>query len=191
LLHHICANWVNNDNVHQSLEVISSDKNIHSSLGMAREKVGNIPLNMSSTLQINSHDNIFKCIMGWCIFTPTPRHQSEWIPKSSTAWPHWHCERWIKTKGFKLESYDLPTNIVFHWLAWKKCWFKTSLISPKLLSSSIIIWTKTNVNFQGKSFGNNTKLGDKKLVRSKVVYKWWELIVWLLFWFRMISGSNL
>jgi hypothetical protein len=59
------------------------------------------------------------------------------------------------------------------------------------LSSSIIIWTKTNVNFQGKSFGNNTKLGDKKLVRSKVVYKWWELIVWLLFWFRMISGSNL
>jgi hypothetical protein len=31
------------------------------------------------------------------------------------------------------------------------------------LSSSIIIWTKINVNFQGKSFGNNTELCDKRL----------------------------
>ncbi len=166
MLHHICANWVNNDDVHQGLKVISTDKNIHSSSGMAKEKVGDILLNMYSTLQINSHDSYLKCIVGWFTFIPTPRHQSEWILKSSTTWPHWHCERWIKTKGFKLESYDLPINkinIVFHWLAWKKCWFKSSLISPNLLSSSIIIWTKINVNFQGKSFGNNTELCDKRL----------------------------
>jgi len=25
-LHHIYANWVNNDNIHESLEIISSDK---------------------------------------------------------------------------------------------------------------------------------------------------------------------
>jgi len=127
------------------------------------------------------------------MFAPTPGHQNAWIFKLSMAWPHWHYERWIKTKGFKLESYDLPTNkinIVFHWLAWRKCWFKTSLISPNLVSSSIIFWTKTNANFQGKSFGTTQSLVIKGLVQFKVVYKWWELIAWLLFWFYMISGSN-
>ncbi len=166
LLHHICVNQVNNDDIHQGMEAIFGDKNIHSSSSMVREMVGNILLNMSSILQINSYDNILKCIVGWCTFTHAPRHQSEWKPKSSTAWPHWNCEKWRKTKGFKLESYDLPTNkinIVFHWLAWKKCRFKTSLISPNLLSSSIIFWTKTNAHFQGTSFRNNIKLGDKRL----------------------------
>jgi len=64
LLHHIGANWVNNDDVHQGPEAVFDDKNIHSSLGVAREKVRDIPLNMSSTLQINSYDNILKCIVG-------------------------------------------------------------------------------------------------------------------------------
>jgi hypothetical protein len=150
LLHHICVNQVNNDDIHQSPKVISGDKNIHLLSGVAREKVGDIPMNMSSTLQINSYGSILKCIVNWCTFTPTPGHQSEWILKLSTAWPHWQCERWIKTKGFKLESYDLLTNkinIIFHWLAWKKSWFKTSLISSNLLSSSIIFWTKINVSY--------------------------------------------
>jgi hypothetical protein len=31
------------------------------------------------------------------------------------------------------------------------------------LSSSIIFWTKTNAHFQGTSFRNNIKLGDKRL----------------------------
>jgi hypothetical protein len=122
LLHHICVNRVNNDDIHQGPKAISSDKNIHLLSSVAREKVWDILLNMSSTLQINGYDNILKCIMGWCTFIPAFGHQSEWILKLSMAWPHWHYERWVKTKGFKLESYDLPTNkinIVFHWLACK------------------------------------------------------------------------
>jgi hypothetical protein len=58
------CNWVNNDDVHQGLKAISGNKNIHSSSGVVKEKVGNILLNMFSTLQINSYDNIFKCFMG-------------------------------------------------------------------------------------------------------------------------------
>jgi hypothetical protein len=43
-LHNICASRVSNDKVHQSVKVISSNKNIHSSLNVAREKVGNLLL---------------------------------------------------------------------------------------------------------------------------------------------------
>jgi hypothetical protein len=70
-LHHICANQINNDNVHQSMEAIVHNKNIHSSLGVVREKVGNLPLNMCSTLQNNSCNNIPKCVMGYFTLTPT------------------------------------------------------------------------------------------------------------------------
>jgi len=42
------VNWINNDNVHQSLEVVFGDKDIHSLLGVAREKVGDLFLNMCS-----------------------------------------------------------------------------------------------------------------------------------------------
>jgi hypothetical protein len=62
---------VSNDNVHQSLEVVFGDKEIHSLLGVAKEKVGNLPLNMCSTLQNNSCNNIPKCVMGYCIFILT------------------------------------------------------------------------------------------------------------------------
>jgi hypothetical protein len=37
-LHHIYVNWVNNDNVHQSIKVVSSNKIIHSLSSMARER---------------------------------------------------------------------------------------------------------------------------------------------------------
>jgi hypothetical protein len=37
-----------NDDVHQGLEAISSDKDIHSSLGVVKEKVKDLPLNMCS-----------------------------------------------------------------------------------------------------------------------------------------------
>jgi hypothetical protein len=68
LQHHICAGRVNNDDVHQGLK-ITGDKNIHSFLSVVREKVGNLPLNICSTLQSNSCDNISKCIMGYCTLT--------------------------------------------------------------------------------------------------------------------------
>jgi hypothetical protein len=70
-LHHIYASWVNNDNVHQSLEAISSDKDIHLSLGVAKEKVEDLPLNMCSIFQRNSYDNILKYVVGCCTFIPT------------------------------------------------------------------------------------------------------------------------
>ncbi len=64
-----CASWTNNDNIHQSSEAIFSDKDIHSLLGVTKKKVGNLPLNMCSTLQNNSCDNIPKCVAGYYMFT--------------------------------------------------------------------------------------------------------------------------
>jgi len=55
---------INNDNVHQSLEVIFGGKDIHSSLGVAGGKVENFPLNMCSTLQSNSYDKYPKVCCG-------------------------------------------------------------------------------------------------------------------------------
>jgi len=64
------VNWINNDSVHQSLEVIFGDKDIHSLLGVAKEKVGDLFLNMCSTLQRNSCNNVPKCVVGCCTLTP-------------------------------------------------------------------------------------------------------------------------
>jgi len=50
-LHCVYASRVNNDDVHQGLKAISSDKDMHTLSGVAREKVGDLPLNMCSTLQ--------------------------------------------------------------------------------------------------------------------------------------------
>jgi hypothetical protein len=50
MLHQICTNWIGNDNIHQCSKTISSDDNIHSSLCMVGDKVGNLFLYMSSTL---------------------------------------------------------------------------------------------------------------------------------------------
>jgi hypothetical protein len=52
------VNKVNNDDVHLGLEVVSSDKDIHLSLGVAKEKMGDFPLNMCFIVQNNSYDNI-------------------------------------------------------------------------------------------------------------------------------------
>ncbi len=64
LLHHIYASWVNNDDIHQGPKTIFGDKNIHLSLDVAKEKVGDLLLNMCSSLQNNSYYNISKCIVG-------------------------------------------------------------------------------------------------------------------------------
>jgi hypothetical protein len=69
-LHHICVSRINNHDVHQGPKVVSSDKYIHSSLGVMREKVRNLPLNMYSIFKNNSCDYISKCIMGRYTFTP-------------------------------------------------------------------------------------------------------------------------
>ncbi len=61
---------INNDNVHQSLEVIFGGKDIHSSLGVAGGKVEDFPLNMCSTLQSNNYNNIPKCVVDCCTLTP-------------------------------------------------------------------------------------------------------------------------
>jgi hypothetical protein len=65
-LYHIYANWVNNDNVH----AISGDHDIHSSLGVAKEKMEDLFLNMCSTFQSNNYDNILKCVVGCCTLIP-------------------------------------------------------------------------------------------------------------------------
>jgi hypothetical protein len=39
-------------------------------LNVAREKVGDLFMNMCSILQSNSYNNILKCIMGYCLLTP-------------------------------------------------------------------------------------------------------------------------
>jgi S-methylmethionine-dependent homocysteine/selenocysteine methylase len=86
-LHHIYANQVNNDDVHQGSE------NIHSLSSVAREKVGNLLLNMCSILQSNSYDNIWN--ISWAIVCSFPQgHQSKWVPRSSMVLPHSCHERW-------------------------------------------------------------------------------------------------
>jgi hypothetical protein len=70
-LHHIYANWINTNNIHQSLEVVFGEKDIHLSLGVAREKVKDLPLNKGFVFQNNSCDSILKCIMNYYMFTPT------------------------------------------------------------------------------------------------------------------------
>jgi hypothetical protein len=66
----IFANQVSNDNIRQSLETIYANEDIHSSSNVAREKVWDLHLNMCSTFQNNSRDNIPKCIMGYYMFIP-------------------------------------------------------------------------------------------------------------------------
>jgi hypothetical protein len=84
LVHHINVNQVSNDNVHQSVETVFSDKNIHSLLNATREKVGDFFLNMCSIFQNNSYDSTSKCIA-----RSFPQgHQSKWVPRLSMVWPH-------------------------------------------------------------------------------------------------------
>jgi hypothetical protein len=63
-------------------KVVSSNKNIHLSLDVLKEKVGNLPLNMCSVFQSNSYNNIPTCVMNYYMFTST-WHQSKWISRLS------------------------------------------------------------------------------------------------------------
>jgi uncharacterized protein (UPF0297 family) len=52
-------------------KVVFGDKDIHSSSSVVKEKVGNLLVNMCSTLQSNSYNNIPKRIVGYYMFIPT------------------------------------------------------------------------------------------------------------------------
>jgi hypothetical protein len=62
-LYQICTNLISNDNVYQGLKIVFGDDNIHSSLCMAREKLGNLYLYVNSTPQCDNCNDISKCIM--------------------------------------------------------------------------------------------------------------------------------
>jgi hypothetical protein len=61
-LQHSCISRVRNDNVHQGLKVVFNGKDIHLSLNVMREKVGNFFLNICFTIHNNNCDNILKYI---------------------------------------------------------------------------------------------------------------------------------
>jgi hypothetical protein len=73
-LHHIYLNYVNNDNIHECLEIVFDDKDIHSLLGVTRENVGDLSLNMCFTLQSNNSNNISKCVVGCYMLTLAQGH---------------------------------------------------------------------------------------------------------------------
>ncbi len=70
------ASRVNNDNVHQGLKVIFNDKNIHPSLGVAKEKEGEFLLNMCSTFQ-NNNPKMYR------VHSPPHGHRNKWVPRLS------------------------------------------------------------------------------------------------------------
>jgi len=71
MLHQICTNQISNDNIHQGPKIVSSDDNIHSSLFMAKEKMGNLSLYVSSTFQHHSYNDILKRTMSYNVIFPT------------------------------------------------------------------------------------------------------------------------
>jgi hypothetical protein len=90
-LHHICASWINNDKVHQSMKAISNNKNIHSlwdvkEIGekpQKKKKVKNLLLNMCFPLQSNNY-NIFWNVL-WAVVSSLPQgHRSKHTNKEST-----------------------------------------------------------------------------------------------------------
>jgi hypothetical protein len=50
MLYPICTSWASNDNICQGLKIVYGDDNIHSSLCMVGEKVGNLSLCVNSIL---------------------------------------------------------------------------------------------------------------------------------------------
>jgi hypothetical protein len=93
-LQYIYANQVNNDDIHQGSEAISNNKDIHSSLGTTREKVGYLPLNMCSTLQNNNCDNISKCIVGYCTFILEKAPKQMGTLTTLTSWKMGYHRMW-------------------------------------------------------------------------------------------------
>ncbi len=72
---------------HQSSKIVSSDKDIHLLLGAAREKVGDLPLNMCSIFKAIAV-TIFRSV-SWAIICSLPQgHQNKWVPRLLMVWPH-------------------------------------------------------------------------------------------------------
>ncbi len=73
--------WVSNDDVHQGSETFSDDKDIHSSLGVVKEKVRDLLLNMCSTPIIVAI--IYRYVLCTIVHSLSEGHQSKWILRSS------------------------------------------------------------------------------------------------------------
>jgi len=105
------------NNVHQHLKAIFGDKNIHSLMGVAKEKVGDLPLNMCAILQSNNCDNISKCIMGYCTFI-YKRHPTQMGTKTqgmgrNNKWTqlqicHYLCACFVVWRPYSLALHVLP-----------------------------------------------------------------------------------
>lgn len=52
------------------MEVVSGNKNIYSSLSVAKDKARDLLLNICSILQSNSYNDITKCVVDYCMFIP-------------------------------------------------------------------------------------------------------------------------
>jgi hypothetical protein len=87
-LYNIYVSRINNDNVHQNTKVISSNKNIHSSSNVLREKVGDLSLNMCSVFQSNSCNNIPTCVYELLYVSLPMGYINKWVSKLSMVWPH-------------------------------------------------------------------------------------------------------
>ncbi len=70
MLHQIYMSQISNDNICQGTKIVSSDDNIHLFSCVGGEKVRNLSLYVSSTLQCDSCNSISKHIMNYNVLTP-------------------------------------------------------------------------------------------------------------------------
>jgi len=90
-LQNIYASWVSYDDIHQGSKVIFSDKDIHSSLGVAREKVGDfhwICVPFSKTIVATVSRNVSWVV---CMFTllKAPKQMGILVVKGMTTLTLW------------------------------------------------------------------------------------------------------
>jgi hypothetical protein len=110
-LNRVYVSQVSNDNFHQNLKTVFDNNNMHLSLNMTREKVGDLPLNMRSIFQSNSCNNILKCVVGYYYMLTTTKAPKQ-MGTSPTFFfsnePIWlaHCQK-------KIETMRAPQNKFF------------------------------------------------------------------------------
>jgi hypothetical protein len=93
-LNRFYVSQVSNDNFHQNLKTVFDNNNMHSSLNMTREKVGDLPLNMHSIFQSNSCNNILKCVVGYYYMLTTTK-----APKQMGTSPTFFFSQWANLIG--------------------------------------------------------------------------------------------
>jgi hypothetical protein len=116
-LYHIYRNQVNNDDIHQGLESISDDKDIHLSLGVAKERWETsfwtcVPLSKRINLIVS------QSVLWVIICSFLQGHQNKWLFRSSMVLlPHWHHEGWATIGCGKLREVH---NVVRKWVKDKR-----------------------------------------------------------------------